>query len=379
MSGTDTALADLTAPETTVVPRPAALPYLAVADARQALRWYAEVFGARTVGDPIVMDDNRIGHAELSIGDGVLYLADEFPELGLRAPAADAVSVSLMLPVLDTDVALDRARDAGATVVRDVSEAYGSRGATIVDPFGHRWMLTGPLRGAVVPIRHGDVGYVSVWTPDPARAGEFYGQVLGWTYDPQTRRVTNTVGHIGIFGVPGAQTMFCCYAVDDLAAARQVIVSAGGEAGEVQEHDFGRVLDATDSQGIAFAVFEPTGTVARPALNGTGPGELSYITYEVPDSAAAREFYGQLLHWTYEPGRIDDGWAVRESHPMAGIAGGAQRQVTVPMWTVADIETAVARVREAGGTVIQEPSHQAYGVSAECADDQGVRFYLGQF
>jgi predicted enzyme related to lactoylglutathione lyase len=53
--------------------------------------------------------------------------------------------------------------------------------------------------------------------------------------------------------------------------------------------------------------------------------------------------------------------------------------VTVPMWTVADIDTAVARVLEAGGTVIEEPSQQPYGKMAQCTDDQGGRFYLGQF
>jgi predicted enzyme related to lactoylglutathione lyase len=51
----------------------------------------------------------------------------------------------------------------------------------------------------------------------------------------------------------------------------------------------------------------------------------------------------------------------------------------VPMWTVSDIDAAVTRVREAGGTVIQEPSQQPYGRTAECTDDQGGRFYLGEF
>ena len=71
----------------------------------------------------------------------------------------------------------------GATVNQDAREAHGSRNATIVDPFGHRWMLSGPVTGASVPIQHGDVGYVSVWTPDADRAAAFYGHVLGWTYD----------------------------------------------------------------------------------------------------------------------------------------------------------------------------------------------------
>jgi predicted enzyme related to lactoylglutathione lyase len=64
---------------------------------------------------------------------------------------------------------------------------------------------------------------------------------------------------------------------------------------------------------------------------------------------------------------------------MAGAAGGSPHPTTVPMWTVADIDAAVARVREAGGTVLQEPAQQPYGITAECTDDQGSRFYLGQF
>ncbi len=383
MSGTDTALAELgaesPAPEAFTIPRPAALPYLAVGDARAALRWYADAFGAVVIGEPIVMDDNRIGHAELAIGGGILYLADEFPELGLRAPTPDAVSVSLMLHVADTDAALERARGHAATVVREMHEGYGSRSATIVDPFGHRWMLSGPMRGAVIPIRHGDVGYVSLWTRDASRAAAFYGHVLGWTYDPATRRVTNTTERIGIVEGTGRNDLFCCYAVADLAAARQAILDAGGEVGEAHTRESGAVLDATDPFGVAFAVFEPNLGIARPALNGAGPGELSYLTYEVPDSAAMRDFYSRVLHWTFESGRVDDGWGVVGSHPMAGIAGGNARHSAVPMWTVADIDAAVTRVREAGGTVIQEPTHQDYGVMAECTDDQGSRFYLGEF
>ena len=51
---------------------------------------------------------------------------------------------------------------------------------------------------------------------------------------------------------------------------------------------------------------------------------------------------------------------------------------TVPMWTVAYIDDALTRVRQAGGTVIQEPGRQAYGVMAECRDDQGTAFQLWQ-
>ncbi len=383
MTGTDTAIAELNEstdqPEPAAPPRPAALPYLAVADARAAIDWYIETLGASLVGELYEMDDGRVGHAELRIGDGVLYLADEYPELGLKAPSPQAVSVSLMLQVADTDATLERARERGAVVQREPYENYGARSASIIDPFGHRWMLSGPATGAPIQIQHGDVGYVSVWTPDADRAAAFYGHVLGWTYDPQTHQVTNTTERIGIYSVDVAPTLFCCYAVADLEGARLAIVDGGGTVDDIEEFDFGTLSGATDSRGNSFGVFRPNPGQPRPAQNGSGPAELAYITYEVTDSAEFKSFFSRVLFWTFEPGRVADGWQVRQTHPMAGVAGGRAQQVTIPMWTVTDIDAAVARVREAGGTVIDEPSQQPYGKSAQCTDDQGSRFYLGEF
>jgi uncharacterized glyoxalase superfamily protein PhnB len=384
MSGTDKAVAELPDPTRNAVsawasPRPAALPYLIVANTREAIAFYVDALGAIVIGDPIVMEDGRIGHAELAVGGGVLYLADENPEMGLKAPVAGAVSVSLMLQVPDTDASLARARDRGAIVERDIHQDYGARGATIIDPSGHRWMFSGPVIGAVSQIRHGDIGYASVWTANADRAAAFYGQVLGWIYDPTTHQVTNTVQHIGIFSVAVQPTLFCCYAVADLQAAGQAITEAGGTVDEVEQFPFGAVLGATDPAGTAFAVYQPAGDQARPDLNGAGPGELSYVTYEVADSATFREFYSRVLHWAFEPGHVDDGWQLTASHPMAGVAGGGDTPITVPMWTVSDIGAAVSRVRAAGGTVIQEPTRRPYGLMAECTDDQDGRFYLGEF
>jgi len=162
-------------------------------------------------------------------------------------------------------------------------------------------------------------------------------------------------------------------------SARSWGVMAGGAPGEVRRTDYGTILDATDPQGVAFAVYEPPGRQKRLALNGSGPGELAYVTYRTADSAAFRDFYARLLGWTFTAGRIDDGWQVQNTRPMAGVGGGNARPATVPMWTVADIDAAVARVREAGGTVLTGPARQPYGMEAECTDDQGSPFYLGEF
>jgi uncharacterized glyoxalase superfamily protein PhnB len=126
-------------------PRSAAIPYLAVGDARAAIDWYHDIFGAQIVGEPIVGPDGRVGHAELSVSGGTIYLADEHPEIGFTGPRSGESSVSLMLAVDDTDSVRERALAAGATGDRPPYNAYGQRNAWIVDPFGHRWGLSSPL------------------------------------------------------------------------------------------------------------------------------------------------------------------------------------------------------------------------------------------
>jgi uncharacterized glyoxalase superfamily protein PhnB len=130
---------------TSTEPRSAAIPYLAVADARGALDWYRDIFGAEVAEEPIVGSDGRIGHAEMSISGGIIYLADAHPEIGFTAPRAGESSVSLMLAVDDTDRARERALAAGASGDRPPYNAYGRRNAWIVDPFGHRWNLNSPI------------------------------------------------------------------------------------------------------------------------------------------------------------------------------------------------------------------------------------------
>jgi predicted enzyme related to lactoylglutathione lyase len=253
----------------------------------------------------------------------------------------------------------------------------GTEGVVMSGTAGEISALTEPAADEFM--QHGDIGYVSLWTPDAGRAAAFYQRVLGWNLDPAAHRITNTEMPTGIATMAGPPTLFCCYAVTDVQAARLSIAQAGGAPGEARRTDYGTILDATDPQGVAFAVYEPPGRQKRLALNGSGPGELSYVTYQVPDSAVFREFYGRVLQWNFEPGHVDDGWQVQATHPMAGVAGGNAQPTTVPMWTVADIDAAVARVREAGGTVLADPAPRPYGVTAECTDDQGTRFYLGQF
>jgi predicted enzyme related to lactoylglutathione lyase len=183
----------------------------------------------------------------------------------------------------------------------------------------------------------------------------------------------------GVMGGQETSTLFCCYAVHDLAAALDAVRVAGGTTQEPTDAPYGPTAMCTDDAGTAFALYEPRSDDVRPASNGRRQGDLAYVTFEVQDSARHRAFYSAVLGWRSSPGTVDDGWAVdpTDVHPMVGIAGGQDRDVTLPMWLVDDVAAAVERVRAAGGTS-SEVQQQPYGLMADCADDQGGRFYLGQ-
>lgn len=121
---------------------PRVSPYLVVDGAQKAIAFYTSVLGA-TERVRMPGPDGRIGHAELQIGDSVIMLADEFPDVGAKAPSAYGGSpVSLTVYVEDVDATFDKATGAGATAVRPPeNQFYGDRSATFDDPFGHRWTV----------------------------------------------------------------------------------------------------------------------------------------------------------------------------------------------------------------------------------------------
>ncbi|MBA2552444.1 MAG: glyoxalase [Geodermatophilaceae bacterium] len=357
----------------------AAIPYLAVSDGRRAIDWYVDVFGAQIIGEPIVMADGRIGHCELALSGGTLYLAEEFPEIGFVAPSAGPTSVNLMLAVPDVDAVLAAALTAGGTSDREPYDGYGQRNAYVTDPFGHRWGLHSDPRPEPAAARHGDLTYASLWVPDADRAADFYADVLGWTYHPgggNARQVRDTTPALGIFGGHRQPTLFCCYAVTDLDAALERVRAGGGSTEPPRDEPYGRTADCTDDQGIPFALNEVSGT-GRTAPSGTEQGDIAYLTLSVADSGKTRDFYGAVLGWEFSPGNVADGWQVTDTTPAIGLAGGSDQPAGIPMWRVDDIAGAVVRVRSAGGTAT-EAQQQPYGLMSECVDDQGSRFFLGE-
>ncbi|HYM20839.1 MAG TPA: VOC family protein [Candidatus Kapabacteria bacterium] len=124
-----------------------AIPYLIINGAAKAIEFYKDVFGA-TEMLRFPQPDGRIGHAEITIGDSVIMLADEFPEMGYRSPVSLGGSpVNICLYVPNTDKTVAAAVKAGATITQQIEDKfYGDRAGAIKDPFGFTWNIMTHIR-----------------------------------------------------------------------------------------------------------------------------------------------------------------------------------------------------------------------------------------
>lgn len=129
------------------IPRMPITPHIVVQGADRAARFYRDAFGAKEVSR-IPTPDGRLMSVQLRIGDGLLHIADEFPEMGVLAPPSiGGTPVILALEVADADAVFAQALAAGADVRQPVQEMFwGDRHGQLEDPFGHRWNISQHLR-----------------------------------------------------------------------------------------------------------------------------------------------------------------------------------------------------------------------------------------
>ena len=115
---------------------------LCVSPAEEAMAFYEKAFGATTRSKHMMM--GKVGHAEIQIGDSVVFICDEFPGMGSnRSPKTlGGSTVNLFLYVEDVDVRFDRAVKAGAKIIAPVADMFwGDRFGQVEDPYGHVWSL----------------------------------------------------------------------------------------------------------------------------------------------------------------------------------------------------------------------------------------------
>ncbi len=108
------------------------IPYITVEDAAGLIDFLGTVFSAK-LGECIKRPDGKIMHAEVSIGDSTVMLADACEEMG-------PMPASLYVYVQDTDAAYKRALDAGATTIMPPADMFwGDRFCCVQDKWGNQW------------------------------------------------------------------------------------------------------------------------------------------------------------------------------------------------------------------------------------------------
>jgi PhnB protein len=129
---------------------PALSPHLVVGDAAAAIDFYVKAFGAVEVGR-VPRPDGKLVHAALRINGATVMLNDDFPETcggkSMTPTALGGTPVTIHLTVDDVDTKFQRALDAGATVVTELTDQFwGDRYGMVADPFGHHWSMGQPVR-----------------------------------------------------------------------------------------------------------------------------------------------------------------------------------------------------------------------------------------
>ncbi|MFZ2446668.1 MAG: VOC family protein [Syntrophobacteraceae bacterium] len=121
----------------------AVTPYLVVRGASDAIEYYKKAFGATERFRMMSPDGKSVMHAELSIGDSIIFLSDEFPEMESKSPMSlHGSPVTIHLYVEDVDEVFNRAVSEGGTVTKPLENMFwGDRFGELKDPFGHRWSL----------------------------------------------------------------------------------------------------------------------------------------------------------------------------------------------------------------------------------------------
>jgi PhnB protein len=118
--------------------------YLVIKNAAQAIEFYKKAFGAKEIGR-LSTPDGKVGHCELQIGNAKIMLSDEVAEWGNKSPATlGGTPVSFCIYVENVDEVYKNALAAGGKTEPNMelkNQFYGDRSGTVVDPFGHKWVI----------------------------------------------------------------------------------------------------------------------------------------------------------------------------------------------------------------------------------------------
>ena len=135
------------------------------------------------------------------------------------------------------------------------------------------------------------------------------------------------------------------------------------------DNPYGRNAVIRDPDGHRWLLSSPV--VSDRVRNG----DVAYASLWVPDIERAAGFFAAVLGWTYAPGSGERGRRVTNTSLPQGLWGGVSESTLFLSYFVDDLDSAIARVREAGGTT-DAPHREPYGYTVDCTDNEGVRFAM---
>jgi predicted enzyme related to lactoylglutathione lyase len=232
----------------------------------------------------------------------------------------------------------------------------------------------------------GTFSWVDLATTDAEAAKRFYGGLLGWQMEDRDAGggAVYTMCRVGaddvsgIFAMPGDSAAWTGYVtVDDADATAARAAELGGAVvrGPFDVLDAGRMAMLADPQGAAFAVWQPRARIGAMRVNDVGC--LCMNELATSDAEAARAFYEPLFGWTME--QEDTMGFARNGGDLTASFFPAEEGLPPhwrPCFTVESTETAVARVRVLGGSVVIEAFELPDGSVALARDPQGAIFSL---
>lgn len=120
----------------------AVTPSIVVRGAAEAIEFYKKAFGAKEL-NRMTEPSGKVMHAEIRIGDSIVMLGDEYPQMGAVSPLGlNGRAASLMIYTRDADALFNQALAAGAKVAMPLTDMFwGDRYGRVVDPYGHDWQI----------------------------------------------------------------------------------------------------------------------------------------------------------------------------------------------------------------------------------------------
>ena len=115
-------------------------PNLVCRNAAAAIDFYKQAFGATEL-ERVAGPNGVVMHAELKIGDSIIFVAEPMARTVESAPAPGSVNPTyLHLYVPDVDAVFQRAIAAGGRQEMAVQDMFwGDRYGMLTDPFGQQW------------------------------------------------------------------------------------------------------------------------------------------------------------------------------------------------------------------------------------------------